>query len=339
MADPITTLIQAAAKAFGGQPAAKGKDKPDVPNLRKELTDREKRIRAAKEDGSFEAIRQSFNEASMASGTMMDERGNIVPRDSGSPMPKGRGRGGVRRKDESREEFRARMDAGMPRGMGAAGTGIDAFNALQDRNLTPQEAAAKASIIRAEGGQINRDGSRSKRGVRPAPQSSTGRDYDPVAARERMMGDARAAVAAKKEQQAADDFLLRRQEEAARTPGTSRGFANKYGTGQATTLTPEQFAKRKPATVTEGGRNPAPNNKIKGRNMPQRTPITNDLREVLGFMDKEQQADRKGARMPPSGFQERLDSVAEQRKRLASNFNRDRYKDMAMSQGKSMPRR
>ena len=105
-----------------------------------------------------------------------------------------------------------------------------------------------------------------------------------------MMGDARAAVAAKKEQQAADDFLLRRQEEAARTPGTSRGFANKYGTGQATTLTPEQFAKRKPATVTEGGRNPAPNNKIKDRNMPQRTPITNDLREVINWMNAEQES-------------------------------------------------
>jgi hypothetical protein len=283
MAEPRPPLLAAVNK-----PAAKAK--PDVPRLRKELTDREKRIRAAKEDGSFDEIRSRFNEASMASGTMMDERGNIVPRDSGSPMPKGRGRGGVRRKDESREEFRARMDAGMPRGMGAAGTGVDVLNALKDRNLTPQEAAAKASIIRAEGGQINRDGSRSKRGVRPAPQSSTGRDYDPVAARERMMGDARAAVAAKKEQQAADDFLLRRQEEAARTPGTSRGFANKYGTGQATTLTPEQFAKRKPATVTEGGRNPAPNNKIKDRNMPQRTPITNDLREVINWMNAEQES-------------------------------------------------
>jgi hypothetical protein len=268
------------------KPAAKGKDKPDVPRLRKELTDREKRIRAAKEDGSFDEIRSRFNEASMASGTMMDERGNIVPRDSGSPMPKGRGRGGVRRKDESREEFRARMDAGMPRGMGAAGTGIDALNALKDRNLTPQEAAAKASIIRAEGGQINRDGSRSKSGVRPAPQSSTGRDYDPVAARERMMGDARAAVAAKKEQQVADDFLLRRQEEAARTPGTSRGFANKYGTGQATTLTPEQFAKRKAATT--------PLSRSQGTKM--------SLREEIGFLNKEQEA----AGMPAMDSRQRL---------------------------------
>jgi hypothetical protein len=238
MAEPITALLQAAAKAFGGQsaankpkPSGKGKDKPDVPNLRKELTDREKRIREAKKDGSFDEIRSRFNEASMASGTMMDERGNIVPRDSGSPMPKGRGRGGVRRKDESREEFRARMDAGMPRGMGAAGTGIDAFNALQDRNLTPQEAAAKASIIRAEGGQINRDGSRSKSGVRPAPQSSTGRDYDPVAARERMMGDARAAVAAKKEQQSADKKLDVMDAMKRRKPGFRDAFANQYGTG------------------------------------------------------------------------------------------------------------
>ena len=292
MADPITTLIQAAAKAFGGQPAAnkpkpsgKGKDKPDVPRLRKELTDRQKRIRAAKEDGSFDEIRSRFNEASMASGTMMDERGNIVPRDSGSPMPKGRGRGGVRRKDESREEFRARMDAGMPRGMGAAGTGVDALNALKDRNLTPQEAAAKASIIRAEGGQINRDGTRSK-AVRAAPRSSTGRDYDPVAARDRMMGDARAAVAAKKEQQAADDFLLKKREEAARTPGTSRGFANKYGTGQATTLTPEQFAKRKPATT--------PLSRSQGTKM--------SLREEIGFLNKEQEA----AGMPALDSRRRL---------------------------------
>jgi hypothetical protein len=265
MAEPRPPLLAAANK-----PAAKAK--PDVPRLRKELTDREKRIRAAKKDGSFDAIRQSFNEASMASGTMMDERGNIVPRDSGSPMPKNRTRGGVRGRDESREAFRARMDAGMPRGMGAAGTGIDAFNALQDRNLTPQEAAAKASIIRAEGGQINRDGSRSKRGVRPAPQSSTGRDYDPVAARERMMGDARAAVAAKKEQQAADASLLRRQERAIRRPGYVGGFANKYGTGEIKTTTPEEFANRKPATT--------PLSKSQGTSIP--------LRDEIDFMKKMQ---------------------------------------------------
>jgi hypothetical protein len=264
MAEPRPPLLAAANK-----PAAKAK--PDVPRLRKELTDREKRIRAAKKDGSFDAIRQSFDEASMASGTMMDERGNIVPRDSGSPMPKGRGRGGVRRKDESREEFRARMDAGMPRGMGAAGTGVDALNALKDRNLTPQEAAAKASIIRAEGGQINRDGSRSK-AVRAAPRSSTGRDYDPVAARERMMGDARAAVAAKKEQQAADKKLDVMAGMKSRIPGTTRGFANQYGTGQATTLTPEQFANRKPATT--------PLSRSQGTSIP--------LRDEIDFMKKMQ---------------------------------------------------
>jgi hypothetical protein len=282
MAEPITALLRAAAKAFGGQPAASkpkssGKDKPDVPNLRKELTDREKRIRAAKKDGSFDAIRQSFNEASMASGTMMDERGNIVPRDSGSPMPKNRTRGGVRGRDESREAFRARMDAGMPRGMGAAGTGVDVLNALQDRNLTPQEAAAKASIIRAEGGQINRDGTRSKSGVRPAPQSSTGRDYDPVAARERMMGDAGAAVAAKKEQQAADDFLTKKREEAIRTPGSVGGFATKDGWGERKTLTPEQFAKRKPATT--------PLSKSQGTSIP--------LRDEIDFLRKMQSRNKK----------------------------------------------
>jgi hypothetical protein len=329
------------SKADGSakKPSGKGKDKPDVASLRKELMDRKKRIQAAKEDGTFDDIRSRFNEQGMKSGVMMNEFGEIFDRSTETmPMPKNRTTGGVRKKGETEEEFRGRMDAGIPRGTAGKG-GLSSGYALQDRNLTAEEAGMKGAIIEGEGGQLNRDGSRSKRGIRPAPQSSTGRDYDPVAARERMMGDARAAVAAKKEQQAADDFLLKKREEAARTPGTSRGFANKYGTGQATTLTPEQFAKRKPATVTEGGRNPAPNNKIKDRNMPQRTPITNDLREVLGFMDKEQQADRKGARMPPSGFQERLDSVAEQRKRLASNFNRDRYKDMAMSQGKSMPRR
>ena len=334
MAEPITALLRAAAKAFGGQPAANkpaankpaAKAKPDVPRLRKELTDREKRIREAKKDGSFDAIQSRFNEASMASGTMMDDRGNIVPRDSGSPMPKGRGRGGVRRKDESREEFRARMDAGMPRGMGAAGTGVDVLNALKDRNLTPQEAAAKASIIRAEGGQINRDGSRSKSGVRPAPQSSTGRDYDPVAARERMMGDARAAVAAKKEQQAADASLLRRQERAIRRPGYVGGFANKYGTGEIKTTTPEEFAKRKAATT--------PLSRSQGTKM--------SLREEIGFLNKDQGAVGMPGLDSESRLQDsdaRLKSFNDKRKKLTPDYRRDLFKDMAMAQGKSMPRR
>jgi hypothetical protein len=263
MAEPRPPLLAAANK-----PAAKAK--PDVPRLRKELTDREKRIRAAKKDGSFDEIRSRFNEASMASGTMMDERGNIVPRDSGSPMPKNRTRGGVRGRDESREAFRARMDAGMPRGMGAAGTGIDAFNALQDRNLTPQEAAAKASIIRAEGGQINRDGSRSKRGVRPAPQSSTGRDYDPVAARERMMGDARAAVAAKKEQQSADKKLDVMDAMKRRKPGFRDAFANQYGTGSVEMV--KKGTPMPPATT--------PLSKSQGTSIP--------LRDEIDFMKKMQ---------------------------------------------------
>jgi hypothetical protein len=115
----------------------------------------------------------------------------------------------------------------------------------------------------------------SKAGVRPAPRSSTGRDYDPVAERKNMLADAAAAVAERKNLQASDLALLQKQEAAARTPGTMRGFANKYGSGQAKTNTLKEFIDRKPATITEGRHNP----------------ITNSMREVLGWMNKDQQAE------------------------------------------------
>jgi hypothetical protein len=297
------------SKADGSakKPSGKGKDKPDVASLRKELMDRKKRIQAAKEDGTFDDIRSRFNEQGMKSGVMMNEFGEIFDRSTETmPMPKNRTRGGVRKKGEPEEVFRARMDAGIPRGTAGKG-GLSSGYALQDRNLTAEEAGMKGAIIEGEGGQLNRDGSRSKRGVRPAPQSSTGRDYDPVAARERMMGDARAAVAAKKEQQAADDFLLRRQEEAARTPGTSRGFANKYGTGQATTLTPEQFAKRKPATT--------PLSRSQGTKM--------SLREEIGFLNKEQEA----AGMPALDSRRRLQE-SDARMRAFNNQRKNQVTQM-----------
>ena len=102
------------SKADGSakKPSGKNKDKPDVASLRKELMDRKKRIQAAKEDGTFDELRSRFNEANMASGTMMNEFGEIFDRSSETmPMPKNRTRGGVRKKGEPEEVFRARMDA------------------------------------------------------------------------------------------------------------------------------------------------------------------------------------------------------------------------------------
>jgi hypothetical protein len=87
-----------------------------------------------------------------------------------------------------------------------------------------------------------------------------------------MMGDARAAVAAKKEQQSADKKLDVMAGMKSRIPGTTRGFANQYGTGQATTLTPEQFANRKPATT--------PLSRSQGTSIP--------LRDEIDFMKKMQ---------------------------------------------------
>lgn len=192
------------------------------------------------------------------------------------PMPQGRGRGGVRGRYESPLEFEARMNReGGPSRVRDKG-GLDAMYLMNDRGRTAEEAGTQAEIIRSRGGAVDKTGTKMlKAGVRPAPQSSTGKNYDPVAERKNMLADAGAAVAERKNLQASDLALLQKQEAAARTPGTMRGFANKYGSGQAKTLTPEEFAKRKTATITEGRHNP----------------VTNSMREVLGWMNKDQQAE------------------------------------------------
>jgi len=192
------------------------------------------------------------------------------------PMPQGRGRGGVRGRYESPLDFEARMNReGGPSRVRDKG-GLDAMYLMNNRGRTAEEAGTQAEIIRSRGGAVDKTGTKMlKAGVRPAPKSSTGRDYDPVAERKNMLADAGAAVAERKNLQASDLALLQKQEAAARTPGTMRGFANKYGSGQAKTLTPEEFAKRKEATITEG----------------RNRPVTNSMREVLGWMNKDQQAE------------------------------------------------
>jgi hypothetical protein len=223
--------------------------------------------------------------------------------DASVPMPQGNARGGVRGRYESPLEFENRMNRERgPRGSFSGG-GLDAFNAMQDRGLTVDEAGRKAGIVRSQGGRINADGTMSKAGARPAPKSSTGRDYDPVAERKNMLADAGAAVAERKNLQASDLALLQKQEAAARTPGTMRGFANKYGSGQAKTLTPEEFAKRKEATITEGRHNP----------------VTNSMREVLGWMNKDQQAEG----MPALDTAQRLKESDAMRK--AFDLNQKNY--------------
>lgn len=219
-------------------------------------------------------------------------------------LPKNRAVGGVRRKDERREDFEARMNRGVPRGArSGAGGGLDE-QLFIDEGMAPDEARLKAKILRSEGGEAYRDpkdGKIKTRGVGQRREVNLdGRAaYDPIRERKELMQRGREAVAARKEAQAADDFLAKKAEASARTPGTMRGFANKYGTGSAKTLTPEEFAKRKPAMVTEGRNNP----------------VTNKMTEVLGWMDKDQQA----AGMPASGFEQRLRGVESQRKKLLSN--------------------
>jgi uncharacterized protein YfiM (DUF2279 family) len=191
------------------------------------------------------------------------------------PMPQGRGRAFTQGKYEPDADFKARVNReGGPSRVRDKG-GLDAMYLMNNRGRTAEEAGTQAEIIRSRGGAVNQTGTKMlKAGVRPAPQSSTGRDYDPVAERKNMLADAGAAVAERKNLQASDLALLQKQEAAARTPGTMRGFANKYGSGQAKTLTPEEFAKRKEATITEG----------------RHRPVTNSMREVLGFMNAEQNA-------------------------------------------------
>lgn len=194
------------------------------------------------------------------------------------PMPQGRGRAFTQGKYEPDADFKARVNReGGPSRVRDKG-GLDAMYLMNNRGRTAEEAGTQAEIVRSQGGRINADGTMSKAGVRPAPRSSTGRDYDPVAERKNMLADAGAAVAERKNLQASDIALLQKQEAAARTPGTMRGFANKYGSGQAKTLTPEEFANRPAATATLG----------------RNAPFTLPLQEEIDILKKEQ----KGRGMP-----------------------------------------
>lgn len=219
-------------------------------------------------------------------------------------MPKSNAVGLMQGKDEPDADFALRKSKALPRGArSGAGGGLDEQLFLQEGD-TPRDARRRAAILRAEGGEAYRDpedGKIKTRGVGQRREVDLdGRAaYDPIRERQELMQRGREAVAAKQEAQKADDFLAKKAEASVRTPGTMRGFANKYGTGSAKTLTPEEFAKRKPAMVTEG------------RNVP----VTNKLTEVLGWMDKDQQA----AGMPASGFEGRLRGVESQRKKLLSN--------------------
>lgn len=226
------------------------------------------------------------------------------PKNEPRALPKNRAVGGVRRKDERREDFDARMNRGVPRGArSGAGGGLDE-QLFIDEGMAPDEARLKAKILRSEGGEAYRDpkdGKIKTRGVGQRREVDLdGRAaYDPIRERQELMQRGREAVAARKEAQAADDFLVKKREDAIRKPGYVGGFANKYGTGEIKTTTPEEFAKRKPAMVTEG------------RNVP----VTNKMTEVMGWMDDDQQ----DAGMPASGFEQRLRGVESQRKKLLSN--------------------
>jgi hypothetical protein len=224
-------------------------------------------------------------------------------RNEARAMPSSRAVGGVRGKDERDEEFDARMNRAVPRGARSGKSGGLEEQMFLQEGYTPEAARLKANILRSEGGEAFRaeDGSIQTRGAgqRKEVTSSTGRAYDPIRERKELMQRGREAVAARKEAQAADDFLVKKREEAIRKPGSVGGFATKDGWGERKTLTPEEFAKRKPAMVTEGRNNP----------------VTNKMTEVLGWMDKDQQA----AGMPASGFEQRLRGVESQRKKLLSN--------------------
>ncbi len=195
------------------------------------------------------------------------------------PAPNNRSVGGTRGKYESPAEFKFRMNQGIPRGArSGAGGGLDQMLLMNEGGMGAEDARLKANILRSQGGRVSRgkDGGLTMQSAtaRNAPRSSTGRDYDPVAERKAMLANAKAAVDERKNLQASDAILLRKQEEAARTPGTMRGFANQYGSGQAKTNTLDEFLKRPAAKITEGRHNP----------------VTNDMREVIGWMNKDQAA-------------------------------------------------
>jgi hypothetical protein len=194
-----------------------------------------------------------------------------------SPAPFNRSVGGTRGKYESPAEFEFRMNQGIPRGARhGGGGGLGQFYLMNEGGMSAEDARLKSNIISSRGGQIvrNEDGKLVQQsiGARRAPQSSTGRAYDPVAERKNLMADAKAAVAGKVQNQAADQVMLEKFQESTRIPDTTRGFANQYGFGQAKTLSEEEFANRPAGTVTEG------------RNFP----VTNKITEVVDWMKKGQ---------------------------------------------------
>jgi hypothetical protein len=233
-----------------------------------------------------------------------------------APLPEKRGVGFYRKKGDSfgRNQgetdaaFEARMaETGLPRGARTPKAGLSNFFYLQDRGNTPEEAQLKATLLESKGGTLAPDEfgniTVQKKGYRAAPQSSTGRNYDPVAERKNMMANAAAAVAERKNLQASDQKLAEMQEAKMRTPGRMSGLAGPSGFGQAKELTAQELLDRKPAMT--------PLSRKTGEMMP--------LRDELLLLNKEQtDPNRKGGPMPDSGYQERLDSADEKRKKLLS---------------------
>jgi hypothetical protein len=194
--------------------------------------------------------------------------------------------------------------AATPKGRrppGATGTGgLSSFYYLQDRGNSAGEAQSKAAVLEGEGGMMAPDEKGNitiqKKGYRAAPQSSTGRNYDPVAERKSMMANAAAAVAERKNLQASDQQLAEMQEAKVRTPGRISGFASEYGTGSAKELTAQEMLDRKPAMT--------PLSRKTGEMMP--------LRDEISILNKEQEA----AGMPALGSEGRLDDIDKRRKML-----------------------
>lgn len=199
------------------------------------------------------------------------------PIDFGAPPPS-RAVGGVRGKFEREDEFDYRMNQAIPRGArrGGAVSSLDQ-QMLMDEGMGAEEARIKSNIIRSRGGMLGRDkegklGQQSAT-ARRAPISSTGRAYDPVTERKAILTNAKAAVDERKNLQESDAILLRKQQEAINKVGSTRGFANQYGSGQGTTVL--KSAPRPEATVTLGRNNP----------------YTLPMREEIGFMENDMKAE------------------------------------------------
>jgi hypothetical protein len=192
-------------------------------------------------------------------------------------MPKSNAVGLIQGKDEPDADFALRKSKALPRGArSGAGGGLDEQLFLQEGD-TPRDARRRAAILRAEGGEAYRDPADGKIKTRGVGQrrevNLDGRTaYDPIRERQELMQRGREAVAAKQEAQRADKKLDVIQGMKSRIPGTVTGFANEKGWGERKMLTPEQFANRPAATVTEG------------RNFP----VTNKMTDVIDWMKKDQ---------------------------------------------------